>query len=123
MQHTGHGESPRPASVDSSQSNQSSTNLSFKGGKKGGGRLRGWVQPNDFCVGEELKIAVDIAIERFRLSEEQKRKFKLASTIFVYALILPEFQILHEFYEYYVYFWVNLKYVFLYVKLWKLYSN
>lgn len=27
---------------------------------------------NDLCVGEELKIAVNIALERFRLSEEQK---------------------------------------------------
>ena len=55
--------SPRPSSVSSTQSN--SSNISNKGG--GGGRYR-----NDICVGEELKIAVDIALERFRMNEEQK---------------------------------------------------
>ncbi|KAI0208497.1 3'-5' RNA helicase YTHDC2 [Lamellibrachia satsuma] len=56
-------DSPRPSSVGSAHSNQSGSNLSTKAWSKG---------KNDICVGEELKIAVDIAMERFRLSEEQK---------------------------------------------------
>jgi len=56
-------DSPRPSSVGSTHSNQSSSSLSNKPWSKG---------RNDICVGEELKIAVDIAMERFRLSEEQK---------------------------------------------------
>jgi len=52
---------PRPASATSTQSGSNvSTKASSSRGK------------NDICVGEELKIAVNIAIERFRLSEEQK---------------------------------------------------
>ena len=55
--------SPRPSSHGSSHSNQSGSNVSTKTWSKG---------QNDICVGEEVKIAVDIAMERFRLSEEQK---------------------------------------------------
>ena len=55
--------SPRPSSHGSSHSNQSGSNVSTKAWSRG---------KNDICVGEELKIAVDIAMERFRLSEEQK---------------------------------------------------
>jgi len=52
---------PRPASVTSTHSGSNvSTKASSSRGK------------NDICVGEELKIAVNIALERFRLSEEQK---------------------------------------------------
>ena len=52
---------PRPASVSSTHSGSNvSTKASSSRGK------------NDICVGEELKIAVNIALERFRLSEEQK---------------------------------------------------
>lgn len=60
-------DSPRPSSVGSAHSNQSGSNLSTKAWSKG---------KNDICVGEELKIAVDIAMERFRLSEEQKGLLK-----------------------------------------------
>ena len=49
-------DSPRPSSVGSSQSGRSSK-----------GRSR-----HDICVGEEIKIAVDIALEKFRLSDDQK---------------------------------------------------
>ena len=56
-------DSPRPSSVGSGQSNVSSR----------GGRGR-----HDICVGEELKIAVDVALERFHLSEEQR-----GNTLFV----------------------------------------
>ena len=56
-------DSPRPSSVGSTQSNQSGSNHSTKGGRSA---------RNEVCVGEELKIAVDVAFERFRLSEEQK---------------------------------------------------
>jgi len=51
----------RPVSVTSSQSGG---NMSAKVPQSRG--------KNDICVGEELKIAVNIALERFRLSEEQK---------------------------------------------------
>jgi len=52
---------PRPASVTSTHSGSNvSTKASSSRGK------------NDICVGEEVKIAVNIALERFRLSEEQK---------------------------------------------------
>ena len=51
----------RPASVTSTHS---SSNVSTKASSSRG--------KNDICVGEELKIAVNIALERFRLSEEQK---------------------------------------------------
>ena len=59
MSHPPVAESPRPSSVGSVQSSHSSS----RGGRK---------HQFDICVGEEVKIAVDIAIERFRLSEEQK---------------------------------------------------
>ena len=49
-------DSPRPSSVGSSQSGRSS---------KGKSR-------HDICVGEEIKIAVDIVLEKFRLTEDQK---------------------------------------------------
>lgn len=52
---------PRPSSVGSTQSG---SNVSTKATSSRG--------KNDFCVGEELKIAVNIALERFRLSEDQK---------------------------------------------------
>lgn len=52
---------PRPSSVGSTQSG---SNVSTKATSSRG--------KNDFCVGEEMKIAVNIALERFRLSEEQK---------------------------------------------------
>ena len=52
---------PRPASVTSTHSG---SNVSTKGPSSRG--------KNDICVGEEVKIAVNIALERFRLSEEQK---------------------------------------------------
>jgi len=52
---------PRPASVTSTHSG---SNVSTKGSSSRG--------KNDICVGEEVKIAVNIALERFRLSEEQK---------------------------------------------------
>ena len=52
---------PRPSSVGSTQS---SGNVSTRASSS---RCK-----NDVCVGEELKIAVNIALERFRLSEEQK---------------------------------------------------
>ena len=52
-------DSPRPSSVGSAHSNQSSTKGSFR-------------NRHEICVGEEIKISIDIAIERFRLSEEQK---------------------------------------------------
>ncbi len=55
-------DSPRPSSVGSSQSGRSS---------KGKSR-------HDICVGEEIKIAVDIAFEKFRLSEDQKGKRNVA---------------------------------------------
>lgn len=58
MMHPPASDSPRPSSVGSTQSSQSSST-----------RARG---KHEICVGEELKIATDIAIERFRLSEEQK---------------------------------------------------
>jgi len=58
-----HRDSPRPSSVDSNQSTHSSLNLSIHGQGKG---------DSGICVGEELRIAVSIALERFRLSEEQK---------------------------------------------------
>ena len=58
-------DSPRPSSVGSTQSNHSGSNFSTKHGH---GPLQ------DICVGEELKIAVDVALERFRLSEEQQGK-------------------------------------------------
>jgi hypothetical protein len=51
----------RPASVTSTQSGG---NMSAK--------AQQFHSKNDLCVGEELKIAVNIALERFRLSEEQK---------------------------------------------------
>ena len=59
-------ESPRPSSVGSAQSTQSS-NVSTRIAAR---------SRNDICVGEELKIAVDISLERFRLNEEQKSKNK-----------------------------------------------
>jgi len=52
---------PRPASVTSTHSG---SNVSARPSSSRG--------KNDICVGEELKIAVNIAMERFRLSEEQK---------------------------------------------------
>jgi len=55
---------PRPASVTSTHS---SSNVSTKASSSRG--------KNDICVGEELKIAVNIALERFRLSEEQKGQY------------------------------------------------
>lgn len=58
---------PRPASVTSTHSG---SNVSAKASSRG---------KNDICVGEELKIAVNIALERFRLSEEQKGRFCLYS--------------------------------------------
>ena len=61
------GSPPRPSSVSSSQSLQSNSSTKHIR-KKGGG---GWRDQNDICVGEELKIAVSTAVERFRLSEEQ----------------------------------------------------
>ena len=60
-------DSPRPSSVGSAQSFQSSSSMAGRGGGGGG---RGF--DHDICVGEQVKIAVDIALERFRLSEEQK---------------------------------------------------
>ncbi|XP_074650448.1 3'-5' RNA helicase YTHDC2-like [Tubulanus polymorphus] len=61
QQQRGCAESPRPSSVSSVQSNASS-------GRSTGKRPR----ISDICVGEELKISVHIALERFRLNEEQK---------------------------------------------------
>ena len=55
--------SPRPESTSSCASVQSNTSALFHCGKKG---------EDDICVGEELKIAVATAIERFRLSEDQR---------------------------------------------------
>ena len=55
-------DSPRPSSVGSSQSGRSS---------KGKSR-------HDICVGEEIKIAVDIALEKFRLTEDQKGKQRMS---------------------------------------------
>jgi pSer/pThr/pTyr-binding forkhead associated (FHA) protein len=52
--------------VDSTQSSHSSTHGRARNRRKG-------AQASDFSVGEEVKIALDIAFERFRLSEEQKR--------------------------------------------------
>ena len=40
---------------------------------------------NDICVGEEVKIAVNIALDRFRQSDEQKGKW------FIY--IFPDYQV------------------------------
>ena len=65
-------DSPRPSSVGSAHSSQSS-----------GNRHTG---QHDICVGEELKIAVDIALERFRLSEEQKGMCFMNSTPPVYLI-------------------------------------
>ena len=57
--------SPRPSSVGSVHSNHSNSSQSYTGSN----RLR-----QDICVGEEIKIAVDIALERFRMNDEQKGK-------------------------------------------------
>ncbi|ELT93867.1 hypothetical protein CAPTEDRAFT_210086 [Capitella teleta] len=65
LQH-GATESPRPSSVDSTHSSHSSVHARTRPQKRGG------FQAADFSVGEEVKIALDIALERFRLSEEQK---------------------------------------------------
>jgi len=51
----------RPSSVGSTQSGSNVSNKAMSNRGR-----------NDICVGEELKIAVNIALERFRLSEEQK---------------------------------------------------
>ena len=56
-------ESPRPSSVGSNHSTHSSLNLPLHNRGKGGG---------DICIGEEIKIAIGIALERFRFSEERK---------------------------------------------------
>ncbi|XP_064618810.1 3'-5' RNA helicase YTHDC2-like [Lineus longissimus] len=58
MQHSRNLDSPRPSSVGSSQSTYSNSSRS---------RF-----PQDVCVGEELKIGVHVALERFRMNEEQK---------------------------------------------------
>lgn len=74
-------ESPRPSSVGSVQSNHSSN--------RGGKRFQ-----YEICVGEELKIAVDIAIERFRLSEEQRGEDKTVAssrTQFQYNILILQY--------------------------------
>ena len=53
----------RPDSVGSVQSATSDSASSGFGGGGGGGR--GPQRGHDICVGEELKIAIDLAIERF----------------------------------------------------------
>ena len=63
-------DSPRPSSVGSAHSFQSSSSISA--GNGGGGRGARGTRDYDICVGEEVRIAIDVALERFRLSEEQK---------------------------------------------------
>ena len=62
--------SPRPSSVSSCQSSQS--HYSTKRTPRQKNRWKGGLFDKDICVGEELKIAVTTAVERFRLSEEQQ---------------------------------------------------
>lgn len=59
-------ESPRPSSVTSSHSSFS-TASSHKYGLL-----------QEICVGEELKISVHIALEKFRMNEEQKGMYLLS---------------------------------------------
>ena len=54
-------EFPRPGSVDSCRSSNSTTSQTKFRNKQ-----------QKICVGEEVKISVDVAMQRFRLSEEQK---------------------------------------------------
>lgn len=61
----GNGQPSRPSSVDSVQSSHSSASSVSASGRK-------LTAATDFGVGEEVRIAVNIAFERFRLSEEQK---------------------------------------------------
>ena len=63
-------EPPRPSSTGSATSNVSS-------GKawKGGGR-----NSDHICVGEELRIGVDIALKKFRYCEEQKGEGEFFAT-------------------------------------------
>lgn len=65
--------SPRPSSVSSVQSNASS---SSQRGRQGSRR------DDEICVGEEVKIAVEIALQRFRLSEELKGSFPVGDSMF-----------------------------------------
>ncbi len=77
QQMPGASDSPRPSSVGSTQSTHSSVSLALK--PQGRGK-------NDICVGEELKIAVGIALERFRLSEEQKGVYNCLQSC-IYSLV------------------------------------
>ena len=69
---------PRPSSVSSSQSLQSNSSTKYVRRK-----TRWRSDANDICVGEDLKIAVTTAIERFRLSEDQLGKFKTFTTLYL----------------------------------------
>ena len=55
-------ELPRPASVDSLLSNDSKTSL-----------VKAFVS-DKLAIGEDVKISIDTAFERFRLSEDKKGK-------------------------------------------------
>ena len=58
--------SSRPSSVSSVQSNASSSSHRGKKTKR---------KDDEISVGEEVKIAVEIALQRFRLSEELKGSY------------------------------------------------
>lgn len=81
--------SPRPSSTSSCQSIQSntSTRLAARGPRRG----------DDICVGEELKIAITTAVERFRLSEEHKG-IKHVKINCLFVIILPIQNLNHKLY-------------------------
>ena len=58
------------------------TRPSGVGGGPGGANHRGRPGKQEICVSEELKIAVDVAIERFRMNEDLKGKCNSIREIF-----------------------------------------
>ena len=62
-------QSPRPSSTSSSSSSQSSRN---RAPDTGVFPHRGPKPDQPVCISEEVKIGINLAIERFRLNESQK---------------------------------------------------
>ena len=64
----GSNSSPRPSSASSTASSKSGRRGPDRGVQPGRGP-----RPNeDVCISEEVKIGINLAIERFRLNESQK---------------------------------------------------